>query len=207
MNGMKSTAPMVSSAPPSAGQRWVRAGVLLVGIVAAVFFLGRLASKRVRDLTPEEVRARMEGETLQIDTAIEQINRLDARDRREVMQSPQAQAYLERLTVDQRTHFLRETIDRGLQQQLEAIHKMTANERAKFVEEACARQREARERMQNLPESEKQKVREMMSSGKMDEVIDRAMHEYLAVTSSEERVQLAPLFDGALDNLNFAKKL
>ena len=74
------------------------------------------------------------------------------------------------------------------------------------MEEARARQQEARERMQNMPESDKQSVRQMMSSGKMDEVIDRAMHEYLAVTSSEERAQLAPLFDGALDNLNFAKK-
>ncbi len=207
MNGMKSTAPMVSSAPPSAAQRWVRAGVLLVGIVAAVFFLGRLASKRVRDLTPEEVRARMEGETLQIDTAIEQINRLDARDRREVMQSPQAQAYFQRLPADQRLRLVRETLDRGIQQQIDSFRKMNADERAKFVEEARARQQEARERMQNMPESDKQSVRQMMSSGKMDEVIDRAMHEYLAVTSSEERAQLAPLFDGALDNLNFAKKL
>ena len=207
MIGMKSMAPKVPSAPPSAGQRWVRAGALLVGIVAAVFFIGRLASKKVRDLTPEELRLRMEGETLRVETAIEQINRLDARDRREVMQSPQAQAYFQRLPADQRMRLVRETLDRGIQQQIDSFRKMKPDERAKFVEEARARQQEARERMQNMPESDKQNIRQMMSSGKMDEVIDRAMHEYLAVTSSEERVQLAPLFDGALDNLNFAKKL
>ena len=207
MSGMKTTAPKVPVTPPSAGQRWVRAGAFLVGIVLAVFIVGRLASKKVRDLTPEEVRARMEGETLQVETAIEQINRLDASDRRDVMQSPQAQAYFQRLPADQRMRFVRETLDRGIQQQIDSFHKMNADERAKFVEEARARQQEARARMENMPESDKQNIRQMMNSGKMDEVIDRAMHEYLAVTSSEERVQLAPLFDGALDNLNFAKKL
>ena len=205
---MNRTAPQpsrIQAAP--AGRRWVRVCVLLAIIVAASYFLGRTAAKKVRDLTPDEVRARMDDDSLPLEMAIEQINRLDVQDRREVMRSPQAQNYFQRLKPDQRLRLVRETLDRGIQQQIESFRNMKPDERAQFVDEARARQREARERMENMSEADKQSMRQMMSSGKMEEVIDRAMHEYLAVTSSEERAQLAPLFDGALDNLNFAKKL
>src|SRR5205823_2716120 len=101
--------------------------------------------KKVRDLTPDEVRTRMENDSLPIETAIEQINRLDARDRRDVMQSPQAQAYFQHLQPEQRVRFVRGTMDRGILQQIESFRKMNPEQRAQFVEEARTRQREARE--------------------------------------------------------------
>jgi hypothetical protein len=191
----------------SATWRWMRASSLVIVVLAAVFFAARALTHRVRDLNASEMRARMDNGGLEVDTAIQQLNRMDVESRRDVMQSAEAQNYFTKLKPEQRARFVKETLDRGIQQQIERYRKMSPEERSKFITDVQDRQREQRERIQNLPPEERQRVKEMANSGNMREVVEKAVKMYLSVTSSAERAELAPLFDAALDNLDFAKGL
>jgi hypothetical protein len=185
--------------------RWFKAGALILVIVIMCISSVRLASKKVRDFTPDELKGHLAQADLPMEQVVEQINRLDVDTRREVMQSPQAQKYFESLPKDKRFTFVRETMDRGIRNQIERYRKMNAEEKKAFVEEAKERQREVRERLKNQSPEEREKTREAMNSGNMTEVIERAIQNYLSVTSSEERAELAALYDGALENFNIAK--
>jgi hypothetical protein len=187
--------------------RWTKA-LGAAALVAVVCFVAvRALTPKVRDLGPDEIRARMEADELPLDTAIEQINRLDVRDRRALMRSPQADAYFQRLTPDARLKLLRETLDRGIRDQIERYRKMNKEERAAFIEEAQARQAGVRQEMENMSPGEREQMREMVSSTNIAEVVERAVQAYLKASSSEERAELAPLFDGALENVNRARGL
>ena len=189
--------------------RWIKALSILAVIALMCFFGVRLLSKKVRDFTPDELKARMEQSAeaapLPLDTVIEQVNRLDVDTRRDVMQSKEAQHYFNTLKPEQRLKFVRETMDRGIRNQIERYRKMNPEEKKAFIEEAKARQQEVRERLQNQSPEEREKTQTAMNAGNMYEVIERVMQTYLSVTSSEERAELAPLYDGALENLKVAK--
>ena len=187
--------------------RWGRALLLAALIAAGCVLAVRAITPRVRDLAPEEIKTRMGDGSLEVEKAIEQINKLDARERREVMQSPEAQSYFQSLPPGQRIQFVRRTLDRGIQAQIERYRKMNKEERQAFIEEVQARQREARERMDKMTPEEKKQLSQTLSSSDFAAVIERAVKTYLRVSSSEERAELAPLFDGALENLNYAQGL
>jgi len=190
-----------------ASWRWARALLLVALVALGCFFAVRTLTPRLRDPGPEEIKTRMGDGSLELEKAIELINRLDPRERREVMQSPQAQSYFQSLPPGQRVEFVRRTLDRGIQTQIERYRKMNKEERQAFVEEVQERQREARERLDKMTPKEKQDLREMLSSSDFITVIEKAVKTYLRVSSSEERAELAPLFDGALENLNYAQGL
>lgn len=197
--------------PRSGGatRRWLGAALAIMLILGACYLGGRALTERVRDRTPEELRAQMQDPQsgLTLDDAIEQVNRLEASVRRDVMQSDDARAFVQRLQPAERLRFVEKTLDRGIQQQLERYRKMNKEERQAFVEDAKQRQRENRERMENLPPEEKQKLREALDSSNLQEMLDRAVKAYLTLTSSEERAELAPLFEGALSNLDHARSV
>lgn len=200
-----------SPLPPrrSAGLRWAGAVAVLVLILGACYVGGRALSERVRDLTGDELRDRMAREDagLGVDEAIERVNRLSADERRAVMQSPEAQAFVQRQAPEQRLRFVEKTLDRGIQQQIERFRKMNKEERAAFVEEVKQRQKETRERMDNLPPEEKKKLREAFDASNIQQMMDKAVKAYLSLTTSDERADLAPLYEGALENLDHARSL
>ncbi|MBE7464693.1 MAG: hypothetical protein HS116_14550 [Planctomycetes bacterium] len=211
---------MSSSAPPTtpfsgnvrprdrAGRRWAKALGLVALILMACWWTGQHLAEQVRDLNGAELRQRMADEdTFEVEEAIRQVNRLDVRARREVMQSREAQRYFERLKPDARVRFVKETLDRGLQEQIEHYRKMQPEERKAFIEEAKKRQEQAREDLENLPPEERARVREMVRNGNMEEMVERATQQFLRVTTSEERAELAPLYEGALQNLQRARTL
>ncbi|MGD0092430.1 MAG: hypothetical protein ABSE73_21145 [Planctomycetota bacterium] len=188
-------------------RRWARALLLAVLVAAGCVLAVKLLTPRVRDLEPEELKARMGDGSLELEKAIELVNKLDAGARREVMQSPQAQSYFQSLPPAQRIQFVRRTLDRGIQEQLDRYKKMNKEERKAFVVEVQERQREARERMSRLTPEEKKELRDTLNSSDFTAVVEKAVKTYLRVSSSEERAELAPLFDGALENLDYAKGL
>lgn len=188
-------------------RRWARALFLAALVALGCALAVRLLAPRFRDPGPEEIKARMSNGSLELEKAIEQVNKLDASARREVMQSAEAQSYFQSLPPEQRIQFVRRTLDRGIQEQLERYKKMTKEERKAFVEEVQERQREARERMNKMTPEEKKQLRETLNSSDFMAVIEKAVKTYLRVSSSEERAELAPLFDGALENLDYAKGL
>lgn len=200
-----------SPLPPkrSAAWRWAGAIVVLAGILGACYAGGRTLSERVRDLTGEELRAKMADADAHLTTeeAITQVNRLNADDRRAVMQSPEAQRFIQRQKPEDRLHFVEKTLDRGIQQQIERFRKLNKEERVAFVEEVKQRQREARERMDNLPPEEKKKLRESLDASNIQQMLDKAVKAYLSLTTSDERADLAPLYEGALENLDHARSL
>jgi len=184
--------------------RFFRAGVLIVVVACACYFAVRLVSPKVRDYTPTELKAKLD-EGVPIDQAIEQVNRLTPEGRRDVLTSPEAQSYLNKLKPDQRLRFVKETLDRGIRQQLEHYQKLTPEERIAFRDEVLTRQREERKRLENDPEHREQ-VHSMVTSGDFEAVMERAVQSFLSITSSQERVELKPLFEGALDNLKYARE-
>jgi len=185
--------------------RWARALILVLLVAASCALAVRSLTPRVRDLDPEEIKTRMGDGSLELEKAIELINKLDASERREVMQSAQAQSYFQSLPPGQRIQFVRRTLDRGVQAQIERYRKMNKEERRAFIEEVQERQRQARERMDKMTAQEKKELRETLSSSDFAAVVEKAVKTYLRVSSSEERAELAPLFDGALENLNYAQ--
>ncbi len=204
-------APSVASAPKlgGAGKRWGGAIGLLVLILAACYVGGQSLARRVGDYSPEEIRERMASPEagLAVVQAIEQVNRLNVAEWREVMRSEEARAYIQRLAPEERLHFVKETLDRGIQDQLQRYHKMSKEERQAFIEQAKKNQREARANMDKLSEKQKEEMRAFAASGSIEELIERALKAYLSLTSSDERAELAPLFDGALENLKYARNL
>ena len=205
------TAPMGKGAPQRSDprRRWGSAIALLVLILAACYVGGQSLARRVSDYSPEEIRERMARPeaSLSVGQAIEQVNRLSVAERREVMRSEEAREYIQRLAPDARLRFVKETLDRGIQDQLERYRKMTQEERTEFIAQAKRNQREARENMDTLPDDRKEQMRAFAASGNMEELIERALKAYLSLTSSDERAELAPLFDGALENLQYARTL
>jgi hypothetical protein len=187
--------------------RNIRAACLIAFVVAVCYFAGGWLIHRVRDLRPEEIRGRMASDALPLDTAIEQLNKLNVRDRSDLMQSPEAQKYFQSLKPDQRLRFVRETMDRGIRQQIERFRNMKPDEKAAFIEEVKQRQEDMREQLRNTPEDKRAEMRQMIESTNMREIIEKAVNTYLSVTNSAERAELAPLFNGALENVNFAKGL
>lgn len=181
--------------------RYIKAA-LIAGAIAFVCVIAvRVASKKVRDLTPDEVRTKMESGDLKLESAIAQINRMDFDNRRELMQSPEAQRYFQKLPAPDRKRLVIETMDKGIRTQIERFHTMNTGERAAFVAEMRQRQIEDRERFAKLPKDEQDKRREMMNSSNVQEIIEKAVKAYLSVSTSEERAELAPLYEGALDNV------
>jgi hypothetical protein len=188
--------------------RWTQAGALVVLILCACLYVGHVLARRVADLTPAQIRERMAAEqTPPVETMVEQVNRLNALERREVMTSAEATRYFQRLRPDERLRFVRQTLDRGIQEQIERYRNMNKDERSAFVEETKERQRQARERMDKMTPQEKEEMRAALQESNMQEVIERAVKEYLSVSTSEERAELAPLYNGALENLNHARNL
>ncbi|MEI6234675.1 MAG: hypothetical protein WCT04_16590 [Planctomycetota bacterium] len=181
--------------------RYIKAGLIAAAIAFVCFIAVRVTSKKVRDLTPEEVRTQMESGEFKIETAIAQINRMDFNDRRELMQSPQAQSYFQKLSAPDRKRLVIETMDKGIRVQIERFHKMNATERGEFIAEVKQRQLEERERFMKLPKEEQDKRREMMNSSSFEEIVGKAVQAYLSVSTSQERAELAPLYEGALDNV------
>jgi hypothetical protein len=181
--------------------RWLRAGIV-VGLVAGVCYGAvRLLSHKVRDLTPDEVRQRMDADTLPLDSAIEQLNRMDVRDRREVMQSPDAQKYFQKLKPADRMRFVNETLDRGIRANIERYRKMNKDEKQAFIEEIQQAQSDQRERMQNMSPEEKAQMKQALEASNFEQIVENAVKAYLSASTSEERAELAPLFNGALDNM------
>jgi hypothetical protein len=84
---------------------------------------------------------------------------------------------------------------------------MSKEERKEFVKEARKRQQERREELDKLPPDKKEQVRRSANSKDVGEMIERASKAFLSVTTSEERAELQPLYDGALDNLQYAREL
>lgn len=190
-------------------RRYVRAVLLLLLVgVFCIWGVGALAG-RFRDLTPDELRAQM-GDTAQdlpLDQAITQINRMAPEQRRAVMRSDSARDYLLRLKPEQRRRFIKETLDRGIQEQLERYHKLNPEERKAFVEEIRKRQQEAREKMDQLPPDKKEALRAFANSDNIAEMLDQASKAFLSLTTSLERAELQPLYEGALDHLQHAQRL
>jgi len=207
--------------------RFARAALLVGVVVAACVIVSRALTQKVRDYTPEELQAQMETAagaaaearaegrdpaeaaeaSLPVGQLIEQVNRMEVRQRRELMRSDTAREYVNSLPPESRRRFVRETLDRGLQDQLERYHKMSKEERAKFIEEVKKRQQEAREKMDQMSEEEKDRVREFANSSDIQDMINKATKSFLSLTTSEERAELQPLFEGALDNLQHAQGL
>lgn len=193
--------PPRSSAPVQPLWRWARAGIL-IALVAGFCYAGvRLLTPKVRDLSPDEVRARMAAGDLSLETAIEQLNRMDVRDRRDVMQSADAQGYFQKLKPGDRMRLVNETLDRGIRNQIERYRKMNKEEKEKFIEQIQQVQAEERHRIENMSPEEKAKVNQAMSAGNIEQIVENAVKAYLSASTSEERSELAPLFDGALDNM------
>jgi len=198
--------------------RYVRAVALITVVIVICVWGGRALSAWLRDMTSEELQQKMaeaaqKVETddalavLPLDRAIEQINRMPPDRRREVMQSDAARDYVNRLRPEDRSRLVKETLDRGIRDQLERYKKMSKEERKEFVEKAKKRQEEARKKMDELPPEKKEQVRKMATSKDVGEMMEQASKAYLSLTTSDERAELQPLYDGALDNLQHAQEL
>jgi len=197
--------PTAATARPTAANqpfwRWARAGIL-IALVAGVCFAGvRLLTPKVRDLSPDEVRARMASDNLPMETAIEQLNRMDVRDRRDVMQSADAQKYFQKMKPADRVRFVNETLDRSIRTQIERYRKMNKDEKKAYIEQIQQVQAEERQRIENMSPDDRAKANAAMSAGNVQEIVENAVKAYLSASTSEERAELAPLFDGALDNM------
>ena len=66
---------------------------------------------------------------------------------------------------------------------------------------------EAREQLDKLPADKKEQVRKFANSEDVGEMLNQASKAFLSLTTSEERAELQPLYDGALDNLQYAREL
>lgn len=200
---MKSSAS--SSSPPRPADdptwRFIKAGLIAAAVAFVCFIAVRVASRKARDFTPQEVREQMEAGDLKVDAAIAQINRMDFDDRRELMQSPPAQRYFQKLAAPDRKRLVIETMDKGIRMQIERFHKMDATERAVFVAQMRQRQIEDLAEFSKLSPEEQDKRRDMLSSGNVQDIIEKAVKAYLSVSTSEERAELAPLYEGALNNV------
>ncbi len=199
----------VTSAKPRAAHspawRYLRAFLFAVIVAGLCVVAVRLTSKKVRDLNADELRAQMESGELKVDTAIAQINRMDFDDRRGLMQSPEAQHYFQNLPPQDRKRLVIDTLDKSIRLQIERFHKLSAGERKEFIDEMRQRQIEERERFLRLPKEEQDKRRAMMVATNFEEIVEKAVQAYLSVSTSQERAELAPLYEGALDNARFIK--
>lgn len=197
--------PAISKSQKSPLIRYIKAGAIAI-VVAGVCALGvKLMAGKVRDLTPEEIRTQLETGELNVDTAVAQVNRLDLGERQGLMRSPEWRAYVQKLSFADRRKLVHGTIDKSIILQLERYHKMNADERAKFVEEVMETQRLESERFKNLPRDEQQKRRDMMERANIEEIIDKGVKAYLSVSTSEERAELAPLYERILDNVRYVR--
>ena len=210
--------------------RYARAAGLLAAVALAVLGAARLLIPKVRDLQPEELktfmaraseaarelpqgeaedaeaRARALAAHLPLEKAIQQINRLGAEERREVMRSLEAQRYLQELRPEERVRLVRETLDRGVYVMVERYRSLTAEQKRQELDRIRALQAEGRARLDAATPEERRRMAEFVNSGDFDHLLDRAVKAYLSLTTSQERAELAPLFDAAFENLRYARE-
>lgn len=194
-----------SCQPRHPSWRWARA-LLLVALVAAGCFLAvRTLAPKLRDPGPAEIKAALADGLIVLEQAIRQVNKLSAEARREVMRSPQAQSYFQRLGPGQRLEFVRRTLDRGIQLQIERYEGLSKEERRAFVAELQRRQRGARDELGAATPGQTAQAREVLDAAGFAAVMERAAEALQELSSSDEGAELAPLFEGVLQQLNNMK--
>lgn len=198
---MKSTAMPPPRPADDPTWRYIKAGLISAAVAFVCFIAVRVASRKVRDFTPDEMRTHLEAGDLPIETVIAQINRMDFDERRELMQSQPTQRYFQKLTPPDRKRLVVETLDKGIRMQIERFHKMNATERSQFIEEMRQRQIEDMANFAKLPKDEQDKRRDLMNQSNFEEIVQKAVKAYLSVSTSEERAELAPLYENALNNV------
>lgn len=195
--------PALKNASPA--WRFIRASLIALVAAAIIAVAVKTASRKVRDMTPTELRAEMDAGTVPLDKAIETLQRMDAEERREVMQSPEARKFYLKLTPADGNRLILSTLDRNIAQTMERYQKMNKAERAAFIEEGLQRQKENRDRILKMSPEEREKERAMLSDANFEEIFTKALKSYLSATTSEQRAELAPLYEGALQNVQLIR--
>ena len=144
------------------------------------------------DTNPLEGRAPEERRKV-IDTVAEQISRLDHEERRETRIEKRPEAFFKKLTPDERSYFIDQTVPAGFKQMLEAINKMTPEKRVRFVAKAISdMQRQREEGGIAPPDLSDPNVQKIMSAG---------LKAFYSEASPETKMDLAPLLEEMQRNL------
>src|SRR5579862_2670887 len=201
-SGAVSAKPRGADSPAS---RYIKAALIALAVAGACALFVKLTAKKVRDLTPDELRAKMGAGEITVDSAITQLNRLDLSDRQSLTQSPEWREFVRQLPPPEVRRLVLGTLDKGITLQLERFHRMKPEERKQFIEDARTAQAEQLERFRQLPKEEQDKRRAQLENINIEEMIDKGVKAYLSVTTSEERAELAPLYEERLNAIKFIR--
>ena len=144
------------------------------------------------DTNPLEGRAPEERKKV-IDTVAEQISRLDHDERRETRIEKRPGAFFKKLTLDEQTYFIDQTVPAGFKQMLEAINRMTPEKRVKFVAKAIEDMRRQREEGGEAPPD--------MSDPNVQKIMSAGLKTFFSEASPEAKMDLAPLIEEMQRNL------
>ncbi len=131
-----------------------------------------------------------------IESVAKQVNRLTYEQRREVRFSRRLDRFFRGLQPDEQSRFLDMTLPEGFRQMMDALNKMSREERQKFVD------RTLRDLQKQEGEELSDEARERLEKdGNVDKIIDQGLKSFYSEASAETKMDLAPIIEQMQRNL------
>jgi len=130
-----------------------------------------------------------------IDRVVNDLNRLDFDQRRELQRSPGLRAFLEALETPERDDFVDRTLPEGFRQMMVAFNKMEPSRRKRYVDRALAdlERMDGRESDQENDPALSQKI------------VEEGLQAFYSEASAEVKLDFAPLMEQLQRNLQGAR--
>jgi hypothetical protein len=183
---------------------WIKAVILLAvvwTVVGAVMWWARSQKP-----TPDRVLAYVEAHPVEgksssdrakvIEKIARQMNGLSYEERREFRINRRLDGFFRALTPDEQTRFLDLTLPEGFKQMMEALNKMTPENRKKFVERTLNEMR--KQEGQEVPDEARQRFMEDRNAQK---IIDQGLKSFYSEASAETKMDVAPILEQMQRNL------
>jgi hypothetical protein len=178
---------------------WLKAAAILAGvwlIVAGVIWIAHKSKA-----TPESVARYLEAHPVEgrpqeergkvIESLAQQMNQLDAEERRELRMGRKLDGFFKSLRPEEQSRLLDLTLPAGFRQMMDSFNKMTPQRRKAFVERALAdMKRRGEEEGTPAPDD-----------ANMQKIIGQGLHSFYSEASAETKMDLAPLVEQMQRNL------
>ncbi len=169
----------------------------IAGSGVVIYLLAFAGGEVVRDYAAPEIAELVKSsEPPPAAEVAEMVNRLDFEGRMELFEDDEVRRWWTGLPREERMEFAAKTRKRGRELFLAKMRQLSDDEKKEMVDSLVERMRENRGRLLDQLDEEDRKLRLSRAE------IRRAVREFLEGTTSEERVDLAPLEAEMLDALH-----
>ena len=179
----------------------------LTGLLAAIWLVagGVIFFARSAKVTPESLVAYVEAHPLKdaaggdrakiIEKTAQQLNQLAYEDRQQFRMGRKLDGFFRALTPEEQGRFIDLTVPTGFKQMMEALNKMTAEKRQKFVDRA----------LEDMKKNEGNRPPDGELDANARKIIDQGFKSFYSEASADVKMDVAPLIEQLQKNIQGAR--